>query len=152
MSVTRRRARCSAEDVFRVLSDGWSYAAWVVGAARVRAVSDDWPMEGATIHHSVGLWPVVLDDTTTVVACTPPHHLLLRGRAWPAGEADIDITVTDDEGDTAGCLITMREAAVRGPATLLPKPIENVSLHVRNIETLKRLVPLAERRARPDES
>jgi len=146
VSENRRRATCSSDDVFKVLADGWSYASWVVGAARVRAVGNDWPEEGSSIHHSVGVWPVVLDDTTTVVTCAPPHHLNLRARGWPAGEAEVDITIEDEPG---GCEITIRETAKKGPATLIPKHLENVALHVRNAEALDRLVFLAERRSRP---
>ena len=36
MNEVSRIFRCSPEAVFDVLSDGWSYATWVVGAARDR--------------------------------------------------------------------------------------------------------------------
>ena len=129
-----------------MLADGWSYAGWVVGAARVRAVGDDWPGEGASIHHSVGTSPLVIDDSTSVVAASPPHHIRLRARGWPIGEAEVDITVDDVPG---GCLLTIRETSARGPATLLLKPVEDAALHVRNAETLRRLAHLAERRSTP---
>lgn len=146
MSTTRRRAACSAEDVFRVMADGWSYPSWVVGAARVRAVDTQWPQVDARIHHSVGTWPLILDDTSSVMESQAPNHLRLRVRAWPAGEAEVDITVAD-EAD--GCLITMTEVAVRGPAKLIPGPVENAALRLRNRESLMRLAFLAERRSEP---
>ena len=37
-----------------MLSDGWSYATWVVGAARIRDVDDGWPTVGTKIHHPSG--------------------------------------------------------------------------------------------------
>ncbi|WP_281727906.1 MULTISPECIES: hypothetical protein [unclassified Rhodococcus (in: high G+C Gram-positive bacteria)] len=36
-------------------------------ASHIRAVDSAWPSQGSSIHHSVGLWPAVLDDTTTVL-------------------------------------------------------------------------------------
>ncbi|WP_324188972.1 SRPBCC family protein [Nocardia farcinica] len=42
------------ERAFAVLSDGWLYAGWVVGASHIRDVDPDWPGVGSRIHHSVG--------------------------------------------------------------------------------------------------
>ncbi len=42
-----RRVDAPAEAVWSVLADGWSYANWVVGAARVRDVDPGWPAQGA---------------------------------------------------------------------------------------------------------
>src|SRR5205823_1407725 len=64
MSVTRRQVAASPEQVFAVLADGWLYASWVVGAARIRDVDDGWPSPGTKIHHSIGAWPVFLHDTS----------------------------------------------------------------------------------------
>lgn len=41
-----RRVDAPAEAVWSVLADGWSYANWVVGAARVRDVDPGWPAQG----------------------------------------------------------------------------------------------------------
>jgi hypothetical protein len=145
MSTTTWQAQCSPEDVFAVLSDGWLYPTWVVGAARARKVEGGWPAPGAEIHHSVGLWPLMINDTTSVVECDPPRHLELRGRAWPAGEVDIDITV---EPSDHGCAITIREDAVAGPASKVPPAVRAPLFHARNRETLRRLALLAEGHAR----
>lgn len=61
-----RTVDASADTVWRVLADGWAYPTWVVGASRVRAVDTSWPAVGACIHHSFGVWPLVVDDTTEV--------------------------------------------------------------------------------------
>ena len=50
-----------------MLSDGWLYALWVVGAARMRDVDEGWPAVGTRLHHSVGTWPLLIDDTTEVL-------------------------------------------------------------------------------------
>src|SRR5690242_17214733 len=81
-------------DVWRVLADGWLYPLWVVGASRIREVDDGWPQTGSKIHHSVGLWPAVLDDDTEVTSCVDGSMLSLRARSWPAGSADVTIQVS----------------------------------------------------------
>lgn len=142
-SVTRRTTDLPAERVWSVVADGWSYAAWVVGASRVRAVSPDWPEPGARLLHTVGSWPVLLDDRTEVLTCTPARRLVLRGRAWPAGEARVELDLVPEPG--GGCTVLIREDAVAGPALLLPPPVRHAMLHLRNRETLTRLEMLARR-------
>jgi hypothetical protein len=136
--------------VFGVLADGWLYPSWVVGAARIRAVDDTWPAAGASIHHSVGSWPLLLDDSTTVQEFVPDERIVLRARAWPAGEADVEITV---RALPDGCEVTISEDAVSGPGRFVPGPVRHPALHWRNTETLRRLAFLAEGAARePDQT
>ena len=144
MTENERLIHASVEDVFAILTDGWTYAAWVVGASRVRAVEAGWPQPGHSIHHSVGVWPLVIDDTTTVTQYEPLRFLQLRARAWPTGEGEIEFVATDRGGQ---CDLVMREVAVQGPATMVPDAVIEPLLRLRNIETLKRLALLAEGRA-----
>jgi hypothetical protein len=136
---------CTPEDVFDVLGDGWSYATWVVGAARIRDVDHDWPAVGSRIHHSVGAWPLLISDHTAVEAVDEPRMLQLRARAWPTGEARI---VLRCEPDAGGTLVTIEEWATSGPANAIPQPVLDPLLHARNVEALRRLAYLAESRAR----
>jgi hypothetical protein len=145
MSTTTRHLKCRPEDVFDVLADGWSYATWVVGAARIRDVDGDWPAAGSRIHHSVGAWPVLISDVTAVEEVDEPRLLRLRARAWPTGEARVVIRCEPDAG---GTLVTMEEWVVSGPADLVPQPALDPLLHARNTEALRRLAYLAESRAR----
>jgi hypothetical protein len=134
---------CAAGQVFAVLSDGWLLGLWVVGASRIRDVDDSWPAVGSTVHHSVGCWPVLIDDSTTVKAMVPNRSLHLQARAWPAGEADVLIDLHARPG---GCRVTITEDAVKGPGTWLPKPLRSILLNRRNVESLRRLALLAEGR------
>ena len=143
MSRNTRMMQCSPQDVFAVLSDGWSYATWVVGAARIRDVDPGWPAVGTKIHHSVGLWPLLINDTTEVEDVDPPHRLRLKVRLWPTGSGVVTITCVAKEGGTE---VTMEEQLVSGPAALLPKPVQDALLHARNAEALNRLAYLAENR------
>lgn len=135
-----------AQAVWDVLSDGWFYATWVVGASRVRGVDEGWPAEGTRIHHSFGLWPVVISDTTNVLRSIEPTELVLKARGWPAGEAEVVITVTPE--DAASCTVAMTEDAVTGPGTLMPRPLRQLAIGPRNVEALRRLAYLAEGRHR----
>jgi uncharacterized protein YndB with AHSA1/START domain len=144
--VTIRRAiDATAEAVWKVLADGWLYPSWVVGASRMRDVDPAWPEVGAQLHHSVGSWPLLLDDTTTVLACIPHRELVLRARAWPMGEAEITLRLADRDG---ACEVVMAEEAVSGPGRLLPPSVLAAVLTPRNGESLRRLAYLAEGRSR----
>lgn len=141
-----RAARCSPSAVLSVLADGWAYSSWVVGTARIRAVDPGWPEPGSRMLHSVGLWPALLDDESVVRAWDPERSIELQARGWPMGEARVLIEVEPaPSGD--GCGIRLVEDASKGPGTLLPRPVRSAVIGPRNVETLRRLVFLAERLA-----
>lgn len=141
MSRNVRKMQCPPEAVFRVLADGWVYPGWVVGASRMRDVDAAWPLPGARLHHSVGVWPALLDDTTSSVTWDPPHQMVMTARGWPLGEARVTIDVKPS-GD--GCLVRIQEEAVSGPAAMIPHALTDLLLQWRNAETLHRLAYLAE--------
>lgn len=142
----RRSTPAAVESVWGVLADGFQYAAWVVGAARVRAVDDGWPEPGSRIHHSAGSWPLMINDTTTVLSCVPNRELVLQARGWPAGEARVELELLPSEQFGAeGCQIVIREDATHGPGKLIPELVRQLAIAPRNVESLKRLAYLAER-------
>jgi hypothetical protein len=143
MSAVEISVEATPDEVWRVLADGWLYPLWVVGASRVREVDDTWPATGSKIHHSVGLWPAVLDDDTEVTSCVVGSLISLRARAWPAGDAAVQVSV---QAEGAGARIRMEEDVASGPARLTPRFIRTPTLHWRNRESLRRLAWLCERR------
>lgn len=145
MTSTTRHIDATPDEVWEVLTDGWLYPLWVVGASRMRMVDDGFPAVGTRLHHSVGSWPVLIDDTTEVLASDPGRRLLLKARAWPAGTADVELVLHRD-GD--GTLVEMNEASSAGPARLVPKPLEAAGLRWRNVESLRRLAFVVEGRER----
>jgi len=141
MSRNVREMRCTSEDVFRVLGDGWLYPSWVVGASRMREVDEDWPAGGSELHHSFGVWPALLNDKTVVEEWEPPRRMVVRARGWPIGEARVTIDIKP-RGD--GCVVRIQEEAVAGPGRFVPDVLMDAVLHWRNTETLHRLAYLAE--------
>jgi hypothetical protein len=144
MSSTTRVIKATPAAVWDVLADGWLYPLWVVGASRMREVESSWPDVGAKLHHSVGAWPLLIDDTTEVTGSRPHQFLGLRGRGWPVGEVDVAIHLRASGAETE---VVIEEDAAAGPGLLVPKPVRGISFRWRNVETLRRLAYLAERRA-----
>lgn len=144
MSRNTRLFACTPDDVFAVLADGWLFPSWVVGASRMREVADSWPQKGSHLHHSFGVWPVLIDDTTEVLEYDPPRHIVLKARGWPIGEARVDLQVKPHPD---GALVRIQEEAVAGPGRLIPQAILDIPLQLRNAETLHRLAYLAEGRS-----
>jgi len=132
---------CTPEDVFEVLANGWLYPAWVVGASRMRAVDQAWPNPGSRLHHSFGVWPILIDDSTRVEEYVPPRRMVLVARGWPVGEARVEIEVRP-RGE--GTVVRLTEHAISGPASWVPSVLLDPILHWRNTETLRRLAFLAE--------
>jgi uncharacterized protein YndB with AHSA1/START domain len=141
--VVRRTIDAVPASVWAVLADGWLYPSWVVGASRMRDVDASWPAPGSQLHHSVGLWPLLLDDRTEVIGSVPQEELRLRAHGWPAGAAEVLIRLTPGGGGTE---VTMEEDAVQGPARLVPHAVRQLGVIPRNREALRRLAFLAEGR------
>jgi uncharacterized protein YndB with AHSA1/START domain len=136
MTEVTRLVDAPPAEVFATLADGWTYPLWVVGAAHMRAVDPAFPAVGSKLHHSVGLWPLLIEDTTEVVEMEPDRRLVLHARAWPTGTARIELELFPAPGGTT---VRMTESASSGPATLLPGAVQSLMLAPRNREALARL-------------
>jgi hypothetical protein len=144
-----RDTSASREEVWAVIADGWTYSQWVVGNSRMRAVDLNWPNVGSTIRHSVGVWPLLLDDVTVVEDCQPLQQLVLLAKGRPFGKARITLRLFDlDDG---GCRIEMAEVPVGAPLGWVPKRLALAAAFPRNRECTWRLAAIAERRA-PDDA
>ncbi|WP_233205868.1 SRPBCC family protein [Cryobacterium sp. Y82] len=106
----------------------------------MRNVDASWPDVGSQVHHSVRIWPALLDDTTSVLEWHSPRHVMLKARGWPIGEAHVSIDIQDTEN---GCLVRLTEDVIAGPARLVPTPLGDLAIAYRNTETLHRLAYLA---------
>jgi len=142
-ATVHRDIAASPARVQTVLSDGWLWAGWVVGATHIRDVEDAWPAVGSKLHHKVGAWRVTIADFTEVKALQDARLLVLRVRAWPIGEGEVRLELSATAGGTR---VTMHEKPTSGPARLLPGIAVNWLLRARNRESLARLASIAERR------
>lgn len=130
------------ERVWEVLAQGWTYTQWVVGNSRMRAVDPNWPEPGSSIKHSIGIWPLVINDATLVEVCEPPHKLVLCARLGPLGAARITMLLHET---AQGCRVEMIEVPVQGPMKAVPNSLALAAAYPRNTECLWRLAALAER-------
>jgi uncharacterized protein YndB with AHSA1/START domain len=142
MATVTRTIRAPAEQVYAILADGWTYSDWVVGTAHIRDVDAAWPAVGSKLYHKVGPWPLSLKDASTVLAAEPGRSLTLRAGLWPLGEATIRMEVVPVDG--ANTRVTMHEDFHAGPLQWVKNKINDLVLHGRNTEALRRLAELAE--------
>lgn len=149
MAIVESTIEASREDIFAVLADGWTYSDWVVGTAHIRAVDDNWPEPGSVLHHTVGPWPFLLSDRTVSRRCEPPGLLIMSPHLWPLGEATVTITL--EEQGPRRTLVGIHEDFQRGALWWLRTAVNDLALHYRNRESLRRLGDLARRRANPEE-
>jgi len=124
------------EAVFAVVTDGWRYADWVVGAKRVRAVDDTWPEPGSHFHHEVGVGPFTVRDSTELAAIDPPHRIVLIVKVRPGGMGRVTVSVAPRDG---GSEVLIEEVLVSGPALVLDSWLFRRITMLRNLEALKRL-------------
>jgi hypothetical protein len=144
-----RDTSASREQVWAVMADGWTYSQWVVGNSRMRAVDSNWPQVGSTIRHSIGVWPLLLDDLTVVEDCQPLEQLVLLAKGRPFGKARITLRLFGIQG--GGCRIEMAEVPVGAPMGWVPNRMALAAAFPRNRECTRRLAAIAERRV-PDDT
>jgi hypothetical protein len=142
MAIVQRTVQATPARVFAVLADGWTYSDWVVGTAHIRDVDAAWPAPGTKLHHKAGPWPLSLQDSSTVVACEPDRSLTLKVGLWPLGQACVRMDL-EPIGTTA-TRVTLTEEFEAGPLRTLRNKINDLVLHRRNIEALRRLADIAE--------
>jgi uncharacterized protein YndB with AHSA1/START domain len=143
VATVQRTVKAPPDRVFAVLADGWTYSDWLVGTAHVRDVDPAWPAPGSKLHHKAGPWPFSLQDSSTVVAMVPDRSLTLRAGLWPLGEATVKIDL--EPVGPAATRVTMHEDFHAGPLHWAKNKINDLVLHRRNSESLRRLADIAER-------
>jgi len=145
VAVNERVMSASCAAVWAVLSDGTSYRNWVVGTSDIRRVDDGYPAKGKKLHYSVGVGPLRHEGDTEVLDVQEGRRLVLEAHAWPAGSMRIEIDLA--EAAAGGCRVRIDERPSRGLARRLHNPIQDLVLHARNVECLRRLERLARQQA-----
>jgi hypothetical protein len=144
MAVVQRVMAATPEQIFAVLADGWSYSDWVVGTAHIRDVDRDWPNPGAQLHHKVAGLPLSPKDKTVVLDSAPPHWIVMRPYVWPLGELTASLTLTPINGGATS--VTLAEQFTAGPVGRFRSRIDDLFMHWRLREGLRRLSDLATRK------
>lgn len=143
MAIVQRTIQAPPDRVFAVLADGWTYSDWVVGTVHIRDVDESWPAPGSKLYHKAGPWPMSLHDSSTVVSMVPNRELFLKAGLWPLGQARIKFLL--EPAGPAATRVTMEEDFEAGPLLFLRNKINDLILHRRNIESLRRLSDIATR-------
>jgi hypothetical protein len=144
MAVRNALVRAGPSAVWAVLADGHSYDQWVVGTQAVRSVDPGWPQEGTSLHYTVGLGRLRINDRTTVRLVEPGKSLELEALARPVGSVRISIQVLPWGEDS---VVVVDEHPLRGPSWALENPIAELAMTLRNRAMLRRLVRVVESRA-----
>jgi uncharacterized protein YndB with AHSA1/START domain len=143
VATTRVQIAASSDEVFAVLADPEAYGHWVVGSDTIRDADVSWPEVGSRFHHRVGFGLLKLNDHTEVLEADPPHRLVLRARTRPLATAEITLLVTTRGQGTE---VTMIETVGDPLSRLFLNVFTDPLVHLRNIESLRRLRRLAENR------
>ncbi len=141
MAIVQRTIQAPPDRVFAVLADGWSYSDWVVGTVHIRDVDASWPKPGAELHHKAGPWPMSLHDKSTVLSMEQDRELTLRAGLWPLGEAIVAIRL--EPVGVSATRVTIREEFNAGPLRWVQNKLNDLVMHRRNIESLRRLSDIA---------
>ncbi len=141
MATTRRQMAVPPERVFAVLADPQNYADWVVGSDTIRDADPNWPALGTRFHHRVGAGPLKVNDHTEVIEVDPPRRLVLHARARPLGTARVAMLLQSRDG---GTYVTMEETAGDPLSRLSINPLTDWLVHLRNVESLRRLARIAQ--------
>jgi hypothetical protein len=115
----------------------------VVGTVHIRDVDEQWPKPGAELHHKAGPWPLSLHDKSTVLSCEPNRALKIRAGLWPLGEAVISFRL--EPVGASSTRVVMTEEFAAGPLNWVQNKLNDVVLHRRNVESLRRLADIATR-------
>jgi uncharacterized protein YndB with AHSA1/START domain len=124
--------------VWEVLADARLYAVWVVGSRMVRHVEGPWPDAGSVLHHTQA---PALHDSTTVLESVPHARLVLLTRVRPLLITQVTVELGEQGFSTQ---IRFVEEPVGGLLAALSSTAIDGLLHVRNLETVRRLKHLAE--------
>lgn len=143
MAVNTSEFSLSAQQVWRMWSDGSTYASWVVGTSAIRDVDEDFPAPGSRIHYTVGSGPLRHEGHTEVLGLDEERRLVLEAHAWPLGAARIELEVTPLSDNR--CSVTINERPSQGPGRVLHTPLSDAFLKLRNRLTLRRMHEAAAR-------
>ncbi len=139
MAFNARNLDVPSETAFAAIADPSTYPDWLLGAANIRDIDDNWPSPGSRFHHTVGVRPFAITDSTEVLDIEPGTSLTLDVRARPLVSGIVHFTVGSNRD---GSVITMLEEPAIRPIGDLVRPLLDPTTHLRNQRSLARLESL----------
>ncbi|MDF9810917.1 SRPBCC family protein [Streptomyces sp. SPB162] len=133
--------------VWSVLSDGSTYADWVVGTDTTHEADANWPDVGSSIAYTVRLGPLELQNRTVVRVNERESRLELEAYAGPLGTARIAIEIRP-WGDHS--LVIVDEHPLRGPGGRLHNTLVDAAIMLRHRSMLDRFAAAVERTTPPE--
>lgn len=127
--------------VFAVLADPRRYEQFVVGNSAIRSFDPHWPEEGSEFQHSLGVKPLVIQDSSTALATDRQTYLVMLTRMGFLGAT---ITSFRLSSRPAGTEVEIREEPVWGMVVWMWSKMVDQMLAWRNRRLLVRLRKLAE--------
>jgi uncharacterized protein YndB with AHSA1/START domain len=129
--------------VWDVLKDPYAYPLWVEGAKRTTEADVAWPVPGSTFHVQVGAGPLSYVDRTESREVEEGKRIVLNagGGGWAGARVEILLRPVGD-----GTQITMLEDPTGPAKPLRALPPLQLLIKLRNVESLRRLKRIAERR------
>lgn len=147
MAVLNVLVERDTEQVWEVLSDGWTYADWVVGTRHIRDVDPHWPELGAQISYEVGAGRFAIKDVTTVRHVERGHRLELEANAGKAGSARVSISLLPWGGNRT--VVIIDEHPLTGPGAWWHTVLTDALLRMRNQRMVRQLARVIHERQSP---
>ncbi|WP_225803307.1 SRPBCC family protein [Streptomyces sp. NK15101] len=135
MAQWNRLIEAPPDAVWAVLSDGRSYARFVVGTHESWEQDGQWPVAGAELGYTLKLGPWSYQGRTVSRVCEPVHRLELEARTH-LGSARIAFRI-EPWGD--GTLVVVDEHPLQGPAARWHNSGADALLRWRHRKMLDRL-------------
>ncbi|MCZ4119608.1 SRPBCC family protein [Streptomyces sp. H39-S7] len=132
--------------VWSVLSDGSTYADWVVGTSTTHEADANWPAVGSAITYTVKLGPLDLHNRTVVRVNELESRLELEAYAGVLGTARIAIEIRPWGDDS---LVVVDEHPLRGPGARLHNTVVDAAIMLRHRSMLDRFAEAVERLTPP---
>ena len=129
--------------VWDVLMDPYAYPRWVVGSKRTLEADGSWPTPGSAFRVEVGAGPLSYEDRTVSHEVEDGRRIVLNagGGGWAGARVEI---ILRESGD--GTHITLLEDPTGPAKPLRALPPLQLGIKLRNVESLRRLKAIVERR------
>jgi uncharacterized protein YndB with AHSA1/START domain len=129
--------------VWEVLEDPYAYPRWVVGSKRTVSADRTWPQPGSAFRVKVGAGPVSYEDRTESKEIEAGRRIVLNagGGGWAGARVEILLQPSGE-----GTHVTLLEDPTGPAKPLRALPPLQLAIKLRNVESLRRLKAIVERR------